>query len=141
MRVSAVVVSHGQPDELAESLPTTTPQVDDLVVIANVPGSAPVDTQGTRVIQNERPLSYAANLNLGIAHTWGELVLVSNPDAVPAPGAVETLRAFMEAHLRCGVAGPQLRDPDGSWQPSRRRFPPPVGTLVRRTPVRPLFPP
>jgi N-acetylglucosaminyl-diphospho-decaprenol L-rhamnosyltransferase len=51
------------------------------------------------------------------------------------------LRAFMEAHPRAGVAGPQLLDPDGAWQPSRRRFPTVGGTLVRRTPLRVLFPP
>jgi GT2 family glycosyltransferase len=30
---------------------------------------------------------------------------------------------------------------DGTWQPSRRRFPTVGGTLVRRTPLRLLFPP
>ncbi len=31
--------------------------------------------------------------------------------------------------------------PDGTWQPSRRRFPTVSGTLVRRTPLRKLYPP
>ena len=30
---------------------------------------------------------------------------------------------------------------DGAWQPTRRRFPTVSGTLVRRTPLRSLFPP
>jgi GT2 family glycosyltransferase len=68
-------------------------------------------------------------------------VLVNNPDAVPEPGAVATLAGFLTAHARAGIAGPQLRDPDGSWQPSRRRFPTVAGTLVRRTPLRRAFPP
>jgi N-acetylglucosaminyl-diphospho-decaprenol L-rhamnosyltransferase len=42
----------------------------------------------------------------------------------------------MEATLRCGIAGPQMRYADGSWQPSRRRFPTVGGTVVRRTPLR-----
>ena len=141
MRVSAVVVSHGHRAELAESLPALAPQVDEVVVIANVPGSAPDDPHGARVLENPRPQSYAANLNLGIAETSGELVLVNNPDAVPEPGVVATLSAFMEEHPRCGVAGPQLVDPDGAWQPSRRRFPTVGGTIVRRTPLRRAFPP
>ena len=41
MRVAAVVVSHGHPRELEESLPALRPQVDELVVIANIPGSVP----------------------------------------------------------------------------------------------------
>jgi len=141
MRVSAVVVSHGHRAELAESLPALLPQVDEAVVIANVPGSAPGDAGGARVIENVQPRSFAANVNAGVAATSGELVLVANPDAVPEPGAVAVLRSFMEAHPRCGVAGPELRNPDGSWQPSRRRFPTVGGTLVRRTPLRLLFPP
>jgi N-acetylglucosaminyl-diphospho-decaprenol L-rhamnosyltransferase len=93
------------------------------------------------VIENERPASYAANINAGVRATAGELVLVSNPDAVPETGAVARLREFMEEHPRCGVAGPQLLDPDGSWQPSRRRFPTVRGTIVRRTPLRRWRPP
>jgi N-acetylglucosaminyl-diphospho-decaprenol L-rhamnosyltransferase len=140
-RVSAVVVSHGHAAELAVSLPALAPQVGEIVLVANVAGSLPDETHGARIIENERPLSYAANLNRGIAATSGELVLVNNPDAVPEPGAVATLAAFMAEHPRCGIAGPQLLDPDGSWQPSRRRFPTVGGTLVRRTPLRLLFPP
>ena len=47
----------------------------------------------------------------------------------------------MDAHPRCGIAGPQIRWPDGTWQPSRRRFPTVAGTIVRRTPLRRLSPP
>ncbi len=141
MKVSAVVVSHGHGAELAESLPALLPQVDETVVIANLPGSEPAYTSAARVIESSQPRSYAANVNAGVAATTGELVLVSNPDAVPEPGSVAILRAFMADHDRCGVAGPQLTDPDGSWQPSRRRFPTVGGTLVRRTPLRRLRPP
>jgi N-acetylglucosaminyl-diphospho-decaprenol L-rhamnosyltransferase len=141
VKVSAIVVSHGHRAELAESLPGLAPQVDEIVVIANVPGSTPADAHGARIVENERPLGYAANLNRGIAETSGELVLVNNPDAVPEPGAVAALVAFLDAHQRSGIAGPRLVDLDGSWQPSRRRFPTVAGTLVRRTPLRLLFPP
>lgn len=139
--ISAILVSHGHRAELAESLPAVAPHVDELVVIANVPSSEPGDAHGARVIENPRPLSYAANLNRGIAETTGDLVLVNNPDAVPQPGAIATLVEFMAARPRAGIVGPQLVDPDGSWQPSRRRFPTVGGTLVRRTPLRRLFPP
>jgi GT2 family glycosyltransferase len=141
MKVSAVVVSHGHREELRSSLPALVPQVDEAVVIANTPGSGPVDAHGARVIANPRPASFAANINAGIAATTGELVLVSNPDVVWQAGGVAVLREFMEGHSRAGVGGPQLTDPDGTWQPSRRRFPTVRGTLVRRTPLRRLRPP
>ncbi|HWE80306.1 MAG TPA: glycosyltransferase family 2 protein, partial [Gaiellaceae bacterium] len=112
------------------------PQVDELVVISNVPGSVPA---GVEAIQNDRPLGFAANVNLGIARTIGEAVVISNADAVAEPGAIGALREVMRAHPRCGVAGPRMIFPDGSPQPSRRRFPTVGGTIVRRTPLRRLI--
>jgi N-acetylglucosaminyl-diphospho-decaprenol L-rhamnosyltransferase len=141
VKVSAVVVSHGHAAELIRSLPSLTPQVDETLVIANVPGSAAGVPDGVRVLENPRPLSLAANVNLGIAATTGEYVLAANPDAVAEPGTVSALVAFADAHPHIGVVGPQMRWPDGSWQPSRRRFPTVRGTIVRRTPLRRVRPP
>jgi N-acetylglucosaminyl-diphospho-decaprenol L-rhamnosyltransferase len=142
VKVSAVVVSHGHAEELAVSLPALAPQVDELLVIANTPGSVPSELpEGARVLRNDRPLSFAANANLGAASTAHELVLIANPDAVPEPDAVGILRRFVEEHPRCGVAGPQMLYGDGSWQASRRSFPTVGATLVRRTPLRLIFPP
>jgi len=138
---SAVVVSHGHAAELAQSLPALLPQVDEAVVIANTPGSAAGVRDTVHVLENPRPLPLAANVNLGIAATTGEYVLNVNPDAIAEPEAVSALVRFADGHAPCGVAGPQMRWPDGSWQPSRRRFPTVRGTLVRRTPLRRLRPP
>ena len=142
MKVSAVVISHGHADELRESLPALAPQVDELLVIANIPDSLPEELPpGARVLHKQHGRTFAANANLGAANTEHELVLIANPDAVPQPDAVAVLRAFMEEHPRCGVAGPQMLYRDGSWQASRRRFPTVLATIVRRTPLRLLFPP
>jgi len=142
MRVSAVVISHGHAEELARSLPALSGQVDELLVIANIPGSLPPELpESVRVLENPRPLSFASNANLGAARTQHELVLIANPDAVPEPDAVEILREFMEEHPRAGVAGPKMLYSDGSWQASRRSFPTVGATIVRRTPLRYLFPP
>jgi N-acetylglucosaminyl-diphospho-decaprenol L-rhamnosyltransferase len=136
VKVSAVVVSHGHADELARSLPALVPQVDEALVIANLSGSVREVPDGVRVLENPRPLTFAANVNQGIASTSGEFVLVSNPDAIAEATAVSALVAFADAHPRCGIAGPQMRWPDGTWQPSRRLFPTVRGTIVRRTPLR-----
>ena len=141
MSIAAVVVSHGHAAELERLLPVLVPQVDETVVVANIPGSARAVPAGVRVLDNPRPLGFAANANLGIAATRAELVAIVNPDAVPEPGAVAALAGFLAANPRAGVAGPQMRFPDGSWQPSRRRFPTVSGTIVRRTPLRLLLRP
>jgi GT2 family glycosyltransferase len=137
VKVAAVVVSHGTPDAVAQTLPALREQVDELVVIANIPGSVP---PGVEAVENGEPLGFAANLNQGFARTTAPLVMSVNPDAIPDQGAVGTLAEFMTAHTRCGVAGPRMLYPDGSWQASRRRFPTVVGTIVRRTPLRRVVP-
>ena len=142
MKVSAVVISHGHAAELERSLPALGPQVDELVVIGNIAGSVPRELPaGARVVTNDTPVSFAANATRGAAETTHELVLIANPDAVPEPDAVAVLREFLAAHPRAGAAGPKMLYSDGTWQASRRRFPTVGGTLVRRTPLRLLFPP
>lgn len=143
MSVAAVVVSHGHAAELRTLLPALLPQVDELVVVANVPGSVDEVPAGVLVLENAEPLGFAANANRGIAATSpsSPFVVLATPDAVPAADVVALLRAFADSRPRCGVAGPRMLFPDGTWQPSRRRFPTVAGTLVRRTPLRALLRP
>ena len=141
MTISAIIVSHGHASEAARAIAVLAPQVDEIVIVSNLPGSVGAVPPEVRVIDNPRPLPLAANVNAGIAATTGAYVLFSNPDAVAADDAVGALAAFMDTHPRCGIAGPQMLWPDGTWQPSRRRFPTVSGTIVRRTPLRRLYPP
>ena len=135
MSISGVVVVHEPGEELERCLHALRPQVDELVVISNL-GRELAVPDGARLIRNERPTGYAANANRGIAETRGGFVVICNPDTEAEPGAVAILQAFAEFHPRLGIAGPELRHPDGSLNASRRRFPTVSGTLVRRTPLR-----
>ena len=107
-------------------------------MIANVPGSVAEVPAGVRVIHNAQPHGFAANANRGFAETSGAFVVVSNPDAVPEPGAVATLRTFAEAHERCGIAGPRMLGVHGELVPSRRRFPTRLTPCVRICRAAPL---
>jgi N-acetylglucosaminyl-diphospho-decaprenol L-rhamnosyltransferase len=133
VKVAAVVVVHEPVPELARCLEALVPQVEELVVVENLGGTI---VQAIRVIENERPLGFAANANRGIAETNAPFVVVCNPDTEAGPDAVAVLRGFAERHPRAGIVGPELRHPDGTLNPSRRRFPPVGGTIVRRTPLR-----
>jgi GT2 family glycosyltransferase len=137
--VAAVVIwTPGDPDP-APCLESLEPQVDERVLIAN-PGGSP-SSAGAVVIENERTLGFGANINRGVAETSAAFVIASNPDIEAMPGSVAALREFAETHPRCGIAGPQMRYPDGRWQPSRRSFPTVRGTIVRRTPLRRVLKP
>jgi len=135
MSSSGVVVTHGPHPDLERCLAALAPQVEELVVVANLPLELELPSNA-RLIENERPRGFSANVNRGVGETSGEFVVIANPDTEPAPDAVRILREFASARSRCGIAGPQLRYPEGRWQPSRRRFPTVRGTLVRRTPLR-----
>ena len=92
MKVSGVFVATGpgEAELLRTSLPALRPQVDELVVVANGPGSRPGNFSGdAHVLENDRALGFSANVNKGIAATTGEYVVISNPDAVPEPNCVD----------------------------------------------------
>lgn len=133
MSVAGVVVIHEPVPELEQCLDALRPQVDELVVVANLPGTA---VEGARLIENDSPAGFAANANRGIAETKAPFVVLCNPDTIAAPGTVEVLRRFAEGHPRAGIVGPELRHQDGSINSSRRLFPTIRGTIVRRTPLR-----
>jgi GT2 family glycosyltransferase len=123
VKASGVFVVTGASEAalLRDSLPALHSQVDELIVVANGPASRPASLPpDVRVLENERALGFSANVNKGIAAALAE---------------------FADAHPRCGIAGPKMLNPDGTLQASRRSFPTIGGTIVRRTPLRSLFPP
>jgi GT2 family glycosyltransferase len=135
MSIAGIVVTHGPNPDLERCLESLAPQVDELVVVANLPLELELPA-GARLLENDRPLGFGANVNHGVAETKSDFVVIANPDTEPAPDAVAILAEFASGAPRRGIIGPQLRYPDGGWQPSRRRFPTVIGTLVRRTPLR-----
>ncbi|NQU11829.1 glycosyltransferase family 2 protein [bacterium] len=75
------------------------------------------------VIANDENRGFAAACNQGIAATTEPLVLLLNPDTtIDAPG-LGPLIQVMEQEPRVGACGPRILNPDGSLQPSCRRFP------------------
>ena len=135
MTVSGIVVTHGHHPDLDRCLAALAPQVEELVVVANLPLELELP-ENARLVENDCPRGFSANVNRGVDETNGDFVVIANPDTEPSPDAVRILRDFAAERQRCGIAGPQLRYPDGRWQPSRRRFPTVRGTLARRTPLR-----
>jgi hypothetical protein len=136
--VAGVVVVHEPVPELDACLAALRPQVDELVVISNQ-GLELAVPEGASLIRNYRQTGFAANANRGIAATSSPFVVVCNPDTEADSGAVAVLREFAGTHEQAGILGPELRHPDGSLNPSRRRFPTVGGTIVRRTPLRRLL--
>ena len=73
MSIAGVVVVHEPVPELERCLSALKPQLDELVVISNLGLELPTP-EGARLIRNEKPVSFAANANRGIAETGSELL-------------------------------------------------------------------
>ena len=76
-----------------------------------------------KLVASAANLGFAAGNNLAAKHAAGRCLLLLNPDAIPAPGAIARGVALMDRHPGVGLAGGELRGADGSRQPSARMFP------------------
>jgi GT2 family glycosyltransferase len=71
---------------------------------------------GVRVIANARNVRLAAGTNQGMRASHAPFGLISNPDVVYSPGAVDALYELMTRRPRAAFAIARLRDPDGTIQ-------------------------
>ncbi len=76
-----------------------------------------------QVVANRANRGFPAANNQGIELSRGRYVLLLNPDTEVMGDALRALTVFADRHQTVGMIGPQLLNPDGSVQPSRRRFP------------------
>lgn len=131
-RVSAVVVSFNVRDLLLDCVASLecareVGSLAEIIVVdnASTDGSAAAVRERFPDVQviDHANRGYGAGANRGIAASTGEYVLVLNPDTTVPAGTIRALVDHMNRHGNCGIAAPDLRYPDGSQQPSRRRFP------------------
>jgi N-acetylglucosaminyl-diphospho-decaprenol L-rhamnosyltransferase len=78
--------------------------------------------------------------NIGLAEAHGRYLLLLNPDTEVQPGALATMVAYLEQNPEVGALGPQLLNPDGSVQSSRRRFPTLATAVFESTWLEPYAP-
>lgn len=95
---------------------------------------------GAIVLEPGENVGFARGNNLGIKRARGGAVLLLNPDTALTAGALRSLLDALRADASVGVVGPRLRYPDGSIQPSRRRFPTLATALVESTVIQEWWP-
>lgn len=76
-----------------------------------------------RLVRSRKNLGFAAANNLAAGRSRGRVLLLLNPDALPARGCVARGLALMNADPGVGLAGARLLAEDGGTQPSARMFP------------------
>jgi GT2 family glycosyltransferase len=66
---------------------------------------------------------FAAGVNRGAREARAPYLLLLNPDTIVEPDLCTWMADWFDAHPEVGVAGPRLRNDDGTIQASARRFP------------------
>jgi GT2 family glycosyltransferase len=99
---------------------------------------------GIRLVELGANLGFARAINIGIQQTFGELVLLLNPDTKVPSGAIDRLVSALERDAGVAVVGPRIVDRDGHAELSFGRMVSPLAELrqkalmagnTRRTPI------
>ena len=126
------------------SLPLNDARVEVIVVdAASADGSADMvraEFPAVRLLPQAENLGYTRGNNIGLRAAQGRYLLILNPDTTVVGEALRAMVDYMEAHLRVGGLGPQLTDPDGAVQSTRRRFPTLATVFFESTWLQPLAP-
>ncbi|MFQ5886997.1 MAG: glycosyltransferase family 2 protein [Anaerolineae bacterium] len=97
------------------------------------------DFPWVHLMESEVNLGFIKGNNLAIDQSEGRHILLLNPDTEVVGDALGTMVAYMEPHPRVGALGPQLLNPDGTTQSSRRRFPTLTTAFLESTVLQPWF--
>jgi GT2 family glycosyltransferase len=129
-RVAVVIVNYQSYDELHSCLASVEQLCGavSVVVVDHATNEAAADRLAERfpdvhVIRNPANDGFAVGVNRGVRETAAPFLLLLNPDCVLDRKACCQLADWLEAHPEVGVAGPRIRNADGTVQPSARKFP------------------
>lgn len=140
-RLSIIIVtfnSRGEIDACLRSL-TEGIRIDREIVV--VDNASTDDTAayvrdrwpGVRLIPAGGNLGFARATNIGIRQTFGELVLLLNPDTSVPAGAVDDLVAALERDPQAAIAGPRIVDTHGRAELSFGRMISPISDVWQKT--------
>ena len=124
-RLSIVVVSFNTREATLACLRSATLDDPDaeLVVVDN--GSIDGTADAVRaalpaavVVEAGENLGFARGVNVGVAASAGERILLLNPDTLVIPGSLGAIQAFADTRPEFGLYGGRTVRPDGELDPS-----------------------
>lgn len=130
--LSIVIVSWNVRDLLANCLNTIDRGRGELDLEVIVVDAGSVDGSPDMVqeqfawiqlVAESENVGFPRGNNIGINRAYGRHVMLLNPDTEVIGDALSQLVAYLDQHPNVGVVSGMLRNPDGSIQSSRRRFP------------------
>ena len=140
-RLSIIIVTYNSRRDVEASLRSLTvasPRTDyEVVVVDNAstdgtPAYVREAWPGVRLLECGDNVGFARANNIGIRQTFGELVLLLNPDTVVRAGALDTLVASLDRRVSAAVAGPRIVDEHGRPELSFGRMISPLAELRQK---------
>jgi GT2 family glycosyltransferase len=137
--IAVCIVNYNTREDLRACLQTILPEAPAQALVvdnASSDGSPEmVRTEFPDVLldASDTNWGYGQAANRGISKIAGDYVLLLNSDTRLAPGALDSLRDYLDRRPRAALAGPRLRNFDSSLQPSCHQFPSPLITLLEYT--------
>lgn len=108
-----IVVDNGSTDGSADDVGTSTPSVE--------------------LVRLDRNYGFSHAMNVGLRQARGRYLLLLNNDCFIKPNLLKVLSATLDADPRIGLVGPQLRNIDGSLQPSCHNDPTPFVLFLEQS--------
>jgi hypothetical protein len=151
--VAVVIVHYKTPGLLADCIETVLPEIDPLrdevVIVDAASGEEYVskirhlhERAGVTLIEAEKNLGFAGGNNIGLRYLLqsggAEYVMLLNPDTLVRPGALATLRAFLETRPDVAMVGPRLEHLDGAPQLSAFGDETPISEFIRGANIGPI---
>jgi N-acetylglucosaminyl-diphospho-decaprenol L-rhamnosyltransferase len=128
--IDIVVVTYSPGQSLAhflDSLAKATSAPTDVVLADNGSTDGSIESAatrpGVRIVHTGGNLGYGRAANAGVAVSSSAFVVVSNPDIVWQPDALDQLIAAAETWPKGGAFGPLINTPAGEIYPSARELP------------------
>jgi GT2 family glycosyltransferase len=138
LKFSIIIVTHNSDDEILPCLQalgqSSNAHQCEIIVIDNASADSTKKSLSAfqhstqsfaefHAIYNQNNRGFTAALNQGIAIATAPFVLLLNPDTLIYPETLTKLELFLHDDSSIGIVAPQLKNSDGSVQPSCRRFP------------------
>lgn len=127
--ISICIVSFNTRDLLARCLQECLKVQDAEIIVADngsrdgTPEMLRTQFPNVHAILNPENRAYTRAMNQLLTQAHGDFLLLLNPDTVPPPAAIQTLRLALENNQQWSAAGARLQFPDGALQRTGNRFP------------------
>ncbi len=132
MDVSVIIVNWNTAQITRDCLESVYQQTDgidfEVIVIDNASSDDSVAVIKEKfpqvvLIENDDNAGFAAANNQGMKSVKGRYILLLNSDTIVLDGAIQKTQSFADAHLKAGIVGCRVLNPDKTLQPSCFMFP------------------